>query len=335
MVAGVIVFYVIPLLAVAEVVRCLVLEHRSDRIPILLYHRFIRKADARCGRVADTEMIWVCYDTEFAAQMDYLNDNGWVTLTLDDYCDIRAGRREKPAKCVLITMDDGYDSNYRLAYPVLRARNQRATIFVALEPDDHTRRQVEGVDDFVTEAQMREMSVHGIDIQSHTLTHCILTELDDDQAGYELSESRKRLTAITQKTVDHIAIPRAGYSRRIKRLVARAGYRSACCNNKGSSNGWSDPLALPRIVIERDMSVDDFAAALTPAHAAVLRLVGNVKRIPERFGGAVFARTVRNLLYHRWSGWLFRTRSLKRVLGVCALGYAVGVAWFTWYLLAR
>lgn len=299
------------------------LEHRSDRIPILLYHRLVRKADAEAGLVADEEPVWASYDTVFAAHMDRLRSEGWTTLDFDDYLRIRSGQAQLPPRPVLVTFDDGYLSNYTLAYPVLRRNGQKATIFVALEPDAETRDLVAGLDGFLTPDQMKEMSENGISIQSHSLTHPILTELPAHAVDFELAESRRRLEAITGRPVRHLAIPRAGYSRRIRSQARAQGYATVCCNNKGTSTGLSDPLALPRIVIDRDMGPDEVLRALEPRSGFLLRIIGNVKRIPERLGGVRFAQRVRALLYHGPLRQLFTTQNLKRavvILLVCSLG---------------
>ena len=299
------------------------LEHRSDRIPILLYHRLVRKADVEAGLVADEEPVWASYDSVFAAQMDRLHSEGWTTLDFDDYLRIRSGEAQLPPRPVLVTFDDGYLSNYTLAYPVLRRNGQKATIFVALEPDAETRDLVAGLDGFLTPDQMKEMSENGISIQSHSLTHPILTELPAHAVDFELAESRRRLEAITGRPVRHLAIPRAGYSRRIRSQARAQGYTTVCCNNKGTSTGLSDPLALPRIVIDRDMGPDEVLRALEPRSGFLLRIVGNVKRIPERLGGVRFAQRVRALLYHGPLRQLFTTQNLKRgvvIILFCSLG---------------
>lgn len=331
---GILFFMALPLALLAEVLRCFYLEHRGDRIPILLYHRLLSKADADAGRVPDNEMIYVSYDTRFAEQMRYLHDAGYTTLDFDDYLKIRAGTMRAPPKPVIVTFDDGYLSNYTMAFPALRANGQKAVIYVAPEPDDYTRKLVEGVDGFLSPEQMRELAANGVAIQSHTLTHCVLSELDEARAMHELTESRRRLQEITGRPVEHIAIPRSGYSRRVRRLVEAAGYRTCCCNNKGSTNLQSDPLSLPRFVIERDMSIEDFKHCLRPRTAAVLRIIGNLKRIPERIGGSSFATKLRNLLYVGPLQVLFRTRNLKRLIVVGGLAYLAGCVAFFWHLLS-
>ena len=55
------------------------------------------------------------------AFFEYLVSNGWHALTLDEVD--RAGRGETtlPEKSILITIDDGYASDYTRIYPLLLA----------------------------------------------------------------------------------------------------------------------------------------------------------------------------------------------------------------------
>lgn len=319
---GLVLFVFVPALLLLEVARCVYLELRRDRVPILLYHRLIARREVESGRIPDREPIYAAYDDVFAGQMEHLQQAGYETLSLDDFRALRQGRRAASGRPgVVITFDDGYESNHRLAFPALRRFGQKATIFVAPFPDQETRDNVAGIDGFLSAQQMRELDAGGVAIESHTLTHCILSELPDERARHELVESKRHLAEILGRPVRHIAIPRSGYSRRIRRLCEEAGYETVCCNNKGSSNGWSDLMALPRIVIERDMSVADFAAALRPKSAILLRLIGNLKRLPERLLGGRAATAFRYWLYRGPLGGLFITRRLKWVVLLGALGY--------------
>jgi peptidoglycan/xylan/chitin deacetylase (PgdA/CDA1 family) len=325
---GILLFLVLPVLLVVWLLSCVIREYREDRVPILVYHRLIRRTAAREGSVGDEEMIWVSYDDSFAGQMAYLKESGYRTLDLDEYARIRAGKALLPPKPVIITFDDGYQSNYELAYPELRENGLCATIFVAPEPDAESRKLIEGIDGFLSDAQMREMNANGISIQSHGLTHCILTELDDDGVRWELTASKRRLEEITGRKVNHLAIPRAGYSRSIRRLAKEAGYQTVCANNKGSASGLSSLMALPRIVVERDMTIEEFRDCLAPRAAVMLRILGGLKRIPERIGGARFAQKVRGFLYQPRLRGLFRTSTLKKIVMVGALIYALAAVGF-------
>src|SRR5882672_5051163 len=146
---GVVLFYVVPAVLLGEVLRCVWLESRRDRIPILLYHRLISREDVEAGRTPDNEPIYACYADTFAAQMRYLAEHGFTTLNLDDFLAIRNGRTLLPPRPVVVTLDDGYASNYTLAWPVLRRHGLKATVFVAPEPDEDTRNLVAGFDAFL------------------------------------------------------------------------------------------------------------------------------------------------------------------------------------------
>jgi peptidoglycan/xylan/chitin deacetylase (PgdA/CDA1 family) len=330
---GVIFFLVLPGALAAWIVSCVVREYRRDRVPILLYHRLIRRAEAERGSVRDEEMIWVVYDDSFAAQMGLLEESGYRSLDFDEYAEIRAGKASLPPKPIIITFDDGYESNYAIAYPELRRHGLAATIFVAPEPDADSRELIEGIDGFLSPPQMREMNKNRISIQSHGLTHCILTELDEDGVRRELTASKERLEEITGRAVNHLAIPRAGYNRKIRRLAKEAGYRTVCGNNKGSASGLSSLMALPRIVVERDMTLEEFRACLGPRAAVMLRIVGNLKRIPERIGGARFAQRVRGVLYRPGFEGLFRTSALKKIVLAGGVLYALVAVGFWVHLL--
>src|SRR4030095_7610874 len=146
----------------AEILRCVGLELRRDRIPILLYHRLLSKKAIEEGRAPDTEPIYVSYDDRFAAQMEHLAENGYTTLSFDEFLAIRRRVAPRPRRPVALTFDDGYASNYTLAWPLLRRLGLRATIFVAPEPDAYTRELVAGVDGFLDPDQMRELDRGGV-----------------------------------------------------------------------------------------------------------------------------------------------------------------------------
>ena len=67
----------------------------------------------------------------------------------------------------------------------------------------------------------------------------------------------------------------------------------------------------------------------------MLRLVGNLKRLPERLFGTANASKIRRVLYHGPLAGLFITRRLKRLVGGTALVYLCGTALFAWYLVVR
>ena len=313
--------------------RVLVLECRRDRIPILCYHRFIENKAVESGQVADDEMGWACYDETFRQHLDYLDQSGYTTIDLDELLEIYAGRRPRPERPVVLTMDDGYRSNYTIAYPLLRERGQVATIYVALEPDAHTRNQVAGIDSFLDEEELREMSSRGISIQSHTLTHSILTELSEDAVDFELRESRRRLEEILGRPVEHVCFPRGGVDRRVKKAAVAAGYRSASGASPGTSSGLSLPHNLPRIMIDRDMGVRELRKLLESPQRIGNRVTGELKGILRSLIGARQMRRWRDVLYQeRFRSWTEAARLRRLVAAGVALSIALWICVGWWVL---
>ncbi|MGL5439815.1 MAG: polysaccharide deacetylase family protein [Filifactoraceae bacterium] len=90
-------------------------------VPILLYHHLVEDG---------VETSSVLKKSTFESHMKYLYDNGYTAITisrLEDYID---GKVKLPAKSVVITFDDGYRSNYEIAYPILKKYGFRSTQFV-------------------------------------------------------------------------------------------------------------------------------------------------------------------------------------------------------------
>jgi peptidoglycan/xylan/chitin deacetylase (PgdA/CDA1 family) len=70
--------------------------------------------------------------SDFAMQMDYVSQKYNVISGTKLIAFIKAGR-QLPARAAIITFDDGYYDNYTNAYPILKARNLQAIIFLATD----------------------------------------------------------------------------------------------------------------------------------------------------------------------------------------------------------
>jgi len=109
--------------------------------------------------------IWTHNVGAFAKQMKYMHDNGYNTITLDQFCEWQEGRGELPAKPVLLTFDDGDRSVYEYAFPILKKYDFTATLFVITDKVGQEWEKIDGV----TWNELREMSDSGVfTIESHT-----------------------------------------------------------------------------------------------------------------------------------------------------------------------
>jgi peptidoglycan/xylan/chitin deacetylase (PgdA/CDA1 family) len=282
-------------------------EYRRDRVPALVYHRFLPREKVEKGEIVNHEPTYVSYDTTFAEQMAYLHREGYMTIPLDDFVAFQEGKASLPAKPILLTFDDGFMSVYHYAFPILKQYGMKATVFVTPDLDSENFKKHATVDSPLTPEQMREMSDYGIAIESHGMTHRYLTEMEPDLARWELEESKRVLEGIVRKPVQFLAIPSGAYNRTVKRLAKESGYRAVFGMLKGSNNARSDRYALRRMVIARDFTLEDFRKILHPAATCYLRLISFLQNLlmnligPRRldaFRNHLFRMKLARLLIH-------------------------------------
>lgn len=90
----------------------------------------------------------------------------------------------------------------------------------------------------------------GIEIGAHTVSHPILTCLDDENAAHEIRVGKSQLEAIIGKPVGLFAYPNGkvgkDYDERHVGMVREAGFRAAFTTAVGAITAKSDPYQLPR-----------------------------------------------------------------------------------------
>ncbi len=325
---GLAVFVLAPLTVAVYLLSAIAAEFRKPRIPILNYHRFLYGPAVREGRVLDPERVWAVEDDEFRSQCTALVSAGYRTIIFDELVAARSGGPALPDKPVVLTFDDGYTSNFELARPIMNELGMRGVFYVTLDPDDHSRQGVAGKDDWMTAEQLRVLASEGHSVQSHSVTHGLMSEMTDDQIRWELNESRARLEQITGKPVQHFCIPRAGGDRRVVRLIGQAGYLTSTGADKGTAGPKQNLLRLPRIGVPRGTSGARLLRRLQPAQAAKERVLADVRLVPTRVLGPRIGYHIRQLLYG--TPWLRRLLqdNLGWLIATAAMVYAgLAVAW--------
>lgn len=152
----IILFTVLAFLAVFAVLAALLLirlgTSRPERpLPVLMYHHVVPDGEA-CNEMSVTV-------SRLRADLRWLSDNGYTTVLPREL----AEGEDLPEKPVLVTFDDGYRSNYELAFPILQEFQAKAAISIMVFMQDHC------ADDFITWAMCREMTDSGlVEIGSHT-----------------------------------------------------------------------------------------------------------------------------------------------------------------------
>lgn len=94
----------------------------AQKIPILTYHGL-------CPEGVESKSSLTTPADHFEEEMKYLHDNGYRTLTPDEFYNWYKGIEDFPTKTVMITFDDGGYEVYYLAYPIIKKYNFAATLF--------------------------------------------------------------------------------------------------------------------------------------------------------------------------------------------------------------
>lgn len=105
--------------------------------------------------------------------------------------------------------------------------------------------------------EAREMDRHGIRVESHTVTHPILTNVSKSQLIEELEYSKEAISDRLEREVEHFCYPNGTYNQEVRDAVAAAGYKSAVTTDYGFCERDSDRFRLSRI--DSQPSIANFA----------------------------------------------------------------------------
>ncbi len=201
-------------------------ETYSAQVPILMYHNLAQE-----GSGSDTISV-----QRFEEHLAALQDAGYTTITFQDLLAYVEQGTELPEKPVLLTFDDGYESNYTLAYPLLQQYQMKATIFVigvSMGKDTYKDTGQAMIPHF-TQEQAAEMEASGfVTIESHgydihevqgrdpePLRVGILPREDESEWDYAafLQEDCQTMTDLLGKTPGVLAYP-YGYASELSEVV--------------------------------------------------------------------------------------------------------------------
>ena len=221
-------------LILAGLAVCAYIMHSAkDSVPVLNYHQ-INDRDENALTV---------HTDQFEAQMKYLADNGYHTITPEEMIAAWDNGTALPDKPVIITFDDGYADNYRCAFPILQKYNLRGTIFLISD-------FIGTYPNYLTWAQVDEMQESGlIDFESHTLSHEQLDSTSPEETWNQLDGSKKALEWHLHKEVNFLAYPCGSYDKELQQMVKKAGYKGAFTVNFGLADKWENHYILDRVPI--------------------------------------------------------------------------------------
>ena len=141
-------------------------------IPVFAYHRLGDARDDEYWNDEEKSSLILPVNT-FEEQMKYLADNGYTTLSMDEYYRWYKGELTVPEKSVVITFDDGNYSVIKFGLPTLEKYNIKATVFmIGSELTDITDTSRTEGDSFYMMGRdvydATRLEYPGLEFQSHT-----------------------------------------------------------------------------------------------------------------------------------------------------------------------
>ena len=96
--------------------------NESVRLPVIMYHHIL-KAQNKLGD-------YVISPLQFEQDLKLIKEKGYQTVSTSQIIDFVEKGDSLPEKPILITFDDGYESVYEYAYPLLKKYNMKAVVAI-------------------------------------------------------------------------------------------------------------------------------------------------------------------------------------------------------------
>jgi peptidoglycan/xylan/chitin deacetylase (PgdA/CDA1 family) len=227
-------------------------------VPILMYH-VIRPAPAG----APFPALYVP-PREFATQMRALKSAGWTAVTLDQLWDAWTRAVALPAgRPIVISFDNGYESQFNEAMPVLRRLHWVGVLNLQLSGLPRSQGGLRA-------AATRRLLAAGWELGTQGFTHADLVRLGPAELRHEVAASRRVLRRRWHVPVHWFCYPSGHYDARVVAAVSAAGYRGSTTVVPGWARRTSDPFRLPRLRVIAGTSPEALQRQIAAArhHAA-------------------------------------------------------------------
>jgi len=224
-----------------------------NKILILLYHRLLSREE-NLSTINLEDRVYLLKEEEFSKHLEYLYFEKWITISVEQLLESFEKRTPLPEKSLIISFDDGNQTDYIIAFPLLEKFGFKATFFLTSD--------FIGRPGHLTKPQIQKMSQEGMEFGTHGKTHKFLSTLNENELKLELLESKKSLEEITGKKIEALSLPGGYHSSKVKRMVQELGYKGICTSKFGLNEYNADPFELKRISLRFDDPFSQFVSII-------------------------------------------------------------------------
>jgi peptidoglycan/xylan/chitin deacetylase (PgdA/CDA1 family) len=203
----------------------------------------------------------------FAMQMEYLYENHYHTLTLEEVRNYYYNNKALHEKSILLTFDDCYQSIARYAYPLLKNYGFHGVAFVVTGWLNSEQTSFQSEKSVCLTPNDLEAMKDVFEYANHTdLFHTRFNPTSSQMMKASDLEFAEDLDHCNANPIidanDTFAYPFGLYSERNVDLLKAKGFRLAFTTNPGLNDKNTDPLLLHRTVIPYSMVIDNFKGML-------------------------------------------------------------------------
>lgn len=199
---------------------------------------------------------------QFEEQIKYYSDN-YCSVSKQDLWDLLEGRWSKDKPGLIISFDDGLESNYLCAKPILEKYGFIGWFFIPaglIETGYCQKSDLTGSSSerYMSWTQVRDLHAHHV-VGCHTLTHKRLgSDLSDTQLSREIEDSKLLLEEELGDEMDifcWVGGEFTSYSKRAAEAIKEAGYCLSFLTNHYPVTKRSNPLLLERTNVEANWPI--------------------------------------------------------------------------------
>ena len=223
-------------------------------LPILIYHNIQTEYPVSTRLAVSLR--------SFKQQISWLSHKGYESISLKQLGNFIQGWNTLPKKPVIITFDDGYQSVWNHAKPVLDESGFTATVFLVFKAIGKRNiwdlQKSVPIHPCMDKATCQRLLDDGWEIGSHGLNHYALPELASRELTQELTQSKIALEQLFNCQVTAFCYPHGAWNERIQEYVKRAGYQVACATSSNGASVTDDQWALRRVKVKGSDKLRDF-----------------------------------------------------------------------------
>lgn len=212
----------------------------------------------------------------FKEQIEYVSNN-YNVLSISSIVE-RMRRGEKLNKTIFgITFDDGYENNYKVAYPLLVKYDIPATIFpcTLYITEDGSYKSTIG-EQMLSWPEIEEMEKSGlITVGSHSHTHPNLTSISKEEVINEIETSKRIFQDKLSVEVELFSVPGGYINDDVKEIIKSRGFKAILTSKSSINPANQSPYDIGRMCIRiRNQELPSFAFKILGIEDKISKITG-------------------------------------------------------------